>query len=38
VKLAIEKEDFQKRLAFVSQLKPSNMATAMYFNKKGIPY
>lgn len=38
VKLSIEKEDFKQRLAFVSQLKPSNMATAMYFNKKGIPY
>lgn len=38
VKYAIEKEDYKRRLAFVSQLKPSNMATAMYFNKKGIPY
>ena len=37
VKLAIEKEDYKQRLAFVSRLKPSNMATAMYFNKKGIP-
>ena len=38
VKLAIEKEDYKQRLAFVSRLKPTNMATAMYFNKKGIPY
>ena len=38
VQLAIEKEDFKQRLAFVSRLKPTNMATAMYFNKKGIPY
>jgi hypothetical protein len=38
VQLAIEKDDFKQRLAFVVRLKPSNMATAMYFNKKGIPY
>ena len=38
VKYAIEKEDYRQRLAFVARLKPSNMATAMYFNKKGIPY
>ena len=38
VKYAIEKEDYKQRLAFVSRLKPTNMATAMYFNKKGIPY
>ncbi len=29
---------FQKRFEIGSQLKPSNMATAMYFNKKDIPY
>ena len=38
VQLTIEKEDYKQRLAFVARLKPSNMATAMYFNKKGIPY
>lgn len=38
VKLSIEKEDYKQRLAFVSRLKPTNMATAIYFNKKGIPY
>lgn len=38
VQLAIEKEDFKQRLAFLSRLKPTNMATAMYFEKKGIPH
>jgi len=33
VQLAIEKEDFKQRLGFVTRLKPTNMATAMYLNK-----
>lgn len=36
VKLAIEKEDFQKRLAFLYKLKPSGME-AISFKSKGIP-
>lgn len=37
VKLAIEKEDFQKRLTFLYQLKPSRMLEANSFKSKGIP-
>lgn len=36
--IAIEKEDYQKRLDFLRKLKPSGMIEAMYFKEKGIPF
>ena len=38
VKTAIEKEDYQQRLAFLQKLQPDGVMGAMYFDKKGIPF
>ena len=35
VKLAIEKEDFQKRLTFLNKLKPSGVLGEIFFKSKG---